>query len=83
MPAPARSTYEQTVRITDSYLGLAAGRFVDRQVRNHLHKAPQTMTRQDLSQLIDWIQLAVSLLTSDSRVVEAYIAQLQQLASEP
>jgi hypothetical protein len=81
MPAQTRkSIYNQTVRITNAYLGPAAGRFVDRQVRNHLHKEPEDMTRKDLSHLIDWIRIAVSLLTDDSQIVKEYISQLEQLA---
>jgi hypothetical protein len=83
MPAQARrSVYEHTVHITHGYLGPAAERFVDRQVRNHLHKAPEHITEKDLSLLIRWIRLAVSLLTDDSRIVEEYIGQLEQLARE-
>jgi hypothetical protein len=76
------TTYEQVVRITYVYLGPAAGRFVDRQVRNHLHKEPENMTRKDLLHLIDWIRIAVSLLTDDSQVAKEYIGQLEQLARE-
>jgi hypothetical protein len=74
------STYEQAVRITHTYLGPAAERFVRRQVRNHLHKEPKAMTGKDLARLIDWIQLAVSLLTNDRQIIEEYIGQLKQLA---
>ncbi|HEY4160762.1 MAG TPA: hypothetical protein VGM08_01745 [Candidatus Saccharimonadales bacterium] len=81
MPAQAGgTTYEQTVSITNAYLGPAAGRFVDRQVRNHLHKEPADMTRSDLSRLIDWIRIAVSFLTDDTRIVDEYIGQLKELA---
>lgn len=74
------TTYEQVVNITYAYLGPATERFVGRQVRNHLHKEPEGMTQKDLSRLIEWIQIAVSLLTDDSRVVKEYIGQLEQLA---
>jgi hypothetical protein len=80
MPAQKRkSIYDQSVRITHAYLGPAAGRFVDRQVRNHLNKEPEDMTAKDLKHLIEWIRIAVSFLTSDAQVVEEYIGQLQQL----
>jgi hypothetical protein len=83
MPAPRRtSVYKQAVRITHAYLGPAAERFVDRQVLSHLSKAPENITEKDLALLIRWIRLAVSLLTDDSRIVEEYIVQLEQLAQE-
>jgi hypothetical protein len=77
------NVYEQAVHITHAYLGPAAERFVGRQVRNHLHKESENMTEEDLSLLIHWIRLAVSLLTDDSRIVEEYIGQLEQLAQTP
>jgi hypothetical protein len=72
--------YEQVVRITRSYLGPAANRFIARQVENHLHKAPDELSPDDLLKLIDWIRVAVSLLTEDSAIVERYIAELLKLA---
>jgi hypothetical protein len=80
MPQPRGDTYNQAVSITYEYLGPAAGRFVDRQVRSHLRKEPEDMTAKDLSHLLDWIRLAVSLLTDDAHVVDEYIRQLEELA---
>jgi hypothetical protein len=79
--APAiTSVYKRVLRVTHEYLGPAADRFIDRQVRNHLHKKPESITEKDLARLMDWIRLAVSLLTDDRDVVEAYIGQLEQIA---
>ena len=75
------SVYDQVVRITLSYLGPAANRFIARQVKNHLHKAPEKLSPADLLKLTDWIRVAVSLLTEDSAVIEEYIAELQKLAN--
>lgn len=77
-----QTTYKRVVYITHAYLGPAADRFIDRQVRNHLNKEPEDITLKDLSRLTDWIRLAVSLLTDDSDVVEEYIDQLEQLTKE-
>ncbi len=73
--------YDKLLRITHVYLGPAADRFIDRQVENHLHKPPEKLSRDDLLKLIDWIQVAVSLLTEDSDVVEEYAERLRQLAA--
>ncbi len=73
--------YDKVVRVTHVYLGPAADRFIARQVQNHLHKPPNELSQKDLRKLIDWIQLAVSLLTEDSEVIEEYAQQLRQLAS--
>lgn len=75
-----KSTYRRVVFITHAYLGPAADRFIDRQVRNHLHKEPEEITEKDLLRLTDWIRLAVSLLTDDSQVIDEYIGKLEQLA---
>lgn len=81
MAKPANaSLYDQVVRITHVYLGPAADRFIARQVENHLHKAPEELSRADLASLIDWIRVVVSLLTEDSEIVEEYAAELQKLA---
>jgi hypothetical protein len=74
------TVYDEVVRVTHVYLGPAADRFIIRQVRNHLHKEPQDLSREDLSKLIDWIRVAVSFLTDDSELVEEYTDELQRLA---
>lgn len=74
------SVYERVVRITHTYLGPAADRFIDRQIQNHVHKEPSKLTASDLGPLIDWIRVAVALLTDDSEIVEEYIAQLRKIA---
>jgi hypothetical protein len=76
----APSLYDQVVRITHVYLGPAADRFIARQVENHLHKAPQDLSQEDLAGLIDWIRVVVSLLTEDNGIIEEYTAELQKLA---
>jgi hypothetical protein len=77
---PKSTVYDQVVRITHSYLGPAANRFVARQVENHLHKTPDSLSSKDLLSLTDWIRVAVSLLTEDSLMIEEYIAELRKLA---
>lgn len=79
----APQIYSQLVRITHVYLGPAADRFIVRQVQNHLHKSPQELTSADLDKLIDWIRVAVSLITEDSEIVEEYTAQLHKLVGAP
>ena len=80
---PSQPTlYSRVVRITHVYLGPAADRFISRQVQNHLHKDPQDLSQQDLIKLIDWIRIAVSLLTEDSDIVDEYVIQLQLLTKQ-
>lgn len=73
--------YDQIVRVTNVYLGPAAERFVMRQVESHLHKPPTEITDEDLSHLIIWIRLAVSLLTDDIEIIDEYVSQLEKLTA--
>lgn len=82
MSSNVSSPYRRVVRVTHMYLGPAADRFIIRQVQNHLHKDPQELSYDDLNQLIDWIRVAVSLLTEDSALVEEYIHRLEALATK-
>jgi len=83
MAAPSNGVlYDKVVRVTNVYLGPAADRFIARQVQNHLHKPPEELSRADLLKLIDWIRVAVSLLTDDSEIVEEYAAQLERLTRQ-
>ena len=75
--------FDRVVDITRVYLGPAADRFIARQVQNHLHIEPQALSSADLSVLIDWIRVAVSLLTEDNEIIEEYTTQLQELAAPP
>lgn len=74
--------YDKVVKTSNVYLGPAAERFISRQARNHLNKPPEEITKSDLLKLIDWIRVAVSLLTEDGEVVEEYINELTKLATE-
>ena len=76
----AETLYDRVVRVTHVYLGPAADRFIARQVQNHLHKQPEDLSQKDLSKLIDWIRVTVSLLTEDSEIIEEYISQLVTLS---
>lgn len=75
--------YDQVVTITYDYLGPAADRFVVRQIRNHLQKDPSQLRRNDLRQLIDWIQLAMRLISNDSATIDRYVADLERLVQQP
>lgn len=77
---PSSTIYHEVVGITYEYLGPAADRFVTRQIRNHLHKNPEQLQPKDLQQLLDWMRLAMGLLSDDKQLVELYIRELEQLS---
>jgi hypothetical protein len=71
------NVYRNLVIITSQYLGPAAERFIDRQVRNHLNKEPRDITKKDVEFLVDWLRSSVSLLTENEDLVEEYIDQVK------
>ncbi|MBI2013362.1 MAG: hypothetical protein HYS87_00815 [Candidatus Colwellbacteria bacterium] len=71
--------YDEVVKVADDFLGPASGRFIDRQIRTHLHKAPSEMTTEDLLKLIDWMKVSVALLTNDPEVVNKFTSRLISL----
>ncbi len=77
----ATSLYDDVVTITYDYLGPAADRFVVRQIRNHFQKDPGDLQPKDLRELIDWIQLAMRLISDDGHIVDQYVADLETLAN--
>jgi hypothetical protein len=77
----ATTLYDQVVTVTYDYLGPAADRFVMRQIRNHLNKDPAELERKDLRQLIDWIKLAMRLVSNETEVIDRYVADLESLTT--
>lgn len=76
------SLFDDLVTITYDYLGPAADRFVVRQIRNLLNKDPAQLEQEDLRQLIDWIQIAMRLVTDDAQIVDRYVADLESMAQQ-
>jgi len=79
--AESAELFEKVVGITNEYFGLAADRFVSRQIRNHLHKSPEQLREQDLATLVKWISLAMALLTDDEKLIKRYTDNLQAMAN--
>ncbi len=82
MAKDSHQLYTEVVLVTHTYLGPAADRFIQRQVQNHLHKDPNDLSTSDLIKLIDWVRLAVSLITEDTAIIEEYIKRLEQLSND-
>lgn len=71
-PSGNKTVYEQVVEVTYAYLGPAAKRFIDREVRAHLGKKPDELTKGDIAKLHDWSRLAIALITDDSNMVDDF-----------
>lgn len=75
-----KTIYRQVVAVTYDYLGPAAQRFVDREIKAHLGKKPQDLTKTDVVKLVDWSKLAFALLTEDAKMVDDYAKSLLAIA---
>ena len=80
MSRSANAVYGEVVYVVREYFGPAADRFVARQIRNHLGKDPSQLHRQDLLSLIEWIGLAMALLSDDEKLVKECVVDLKELA---
>lgn len=76
------SLYNQTVIITEEYLGPAGERFIRRQIGTHLGIEPEKLRKDDLSKLIDWTSLAFALLTNNRVEVESFTRNLRALTND-
>jgi hypothetical protein len=75
-----RTLYEEVTKIAEDYLGPAAPRFINRLITNHLNKAPEDISRQDIKELTAWTRLAVSMITNEEETVEDFVQRLRMLA---
>ncbi len=80
MAATQNTLYEKVVDVTTEYLGPASERFIDRQIRTHLDKKPQELSKKDLLKLIDWLKLVLAMLTEDDQTVDDFTSDLLFLA---
>ncbi|HSX43979.1 MAG TPA: hypothetical protein VLE69_01605 [Candidatus Saccharimonadales bacterium] len=77
--AETNHLYNSIVDITQDYLGPAAGRFIDRQISNHLGKQPTLIKPEDMTKLTEWLRVAMSILTDDQSLISDYFARIDGL----
>jgi hypothetical protein len=80
MSVATGSVYQQLVDATNDYLGPASERFIQRQVQTHLNKRPEEVTKEDVTKLIEWVRIAIALLTEDGKMVDNYVNTLTELS---
>lgn len=73
------SLYSKVLKTTYRYLGPASERFINRQISNHIGKHPEDLERRDLSELINWIEVSMTVLTNDQELISEYIGKLKAL----
>lgn len=81
MTARKTSLYTAAVKVSNEFLGPAGERFLQRQISTHLHIKPGELTNKELIVLVDWVRLAVSLLTDDEDLVSEFTGRLLHLAT--
>lgn len=77
---PRSLLYEDVVCICEEYLGPAGERFIRRQISSHLEIEPETLTKQQLPQLVSWASIAFALITSNTKEVDDFTEALLSLA---
>ena len=79
MVSSKAALYDEVIRVTQVYFGPATRRFVDRQIRTHIGVEPRKLRKRHLTDLIDWMGVAMALVTEDRKVVNSYKAELRSL----
>jgi hypothetical protein len=74
--------FDETVAITNDYLGPPSERFVLRQIQTHLDKTPEELTKEDMPELIDWLKITMSVLTESPKLVHEYGKRLDKLVND-
>lgn len=68
------------VEISREYLGPVSERFVSRQIKMHLNKDVEDITKADIKKLVKWIRPAIAHITHDKQYVDDYTDKLKALA---
>ena len=74
-----QTLYDNIVKVVEYYLGPAAPRFVDRQIKFHLNKSPHEVSTEDMERLTEWMRISLALLTDDRQTIDECARRLTQL----
>ncbi len=66
----AMALYDEVVDLARIYLGPAAKRFVDRQIKGHLEIESDRLTLSDLDELATWCYTSSKILMNDMKARE-------------
>lgn len=72
--------YNQIVKITEDYIGPAAKQFIDNHIQNHFAISPSNLSYKDMPELIEWIKISMSYLTSNTALIEDYVQRLSDIS---
>lgn len=78
MPA---ALFEAIVTAAEPYLGPAAERFIARQVKFHLGKKPEELSKEDLPKLVEWVKVSLAMLTEDKAMVAEFNQRVEKIGA--
>ncbi len=70
--------YKNAIEISQEFLGPAAERFLNRQIREHLQKKADDLSKSDIPELARWIKVSASLLT-DQKVASDFADKISSI----
>jgi len=73
--------YDDIAKCTHAYFGPDASRYIARLITIHTYKQPESICREDLIGLYDWIKGAATYFAEDKESVERYMTHLLELAT--
>ena len=63
--------YDQVLKVASQYLGPAAEKFVQRQIKSHLNlTSPQALSAQNLPDLARWCEISGALVMDKEKAAE-------------
>ena len=82
VPAANNILYTEIVDVLYEFLGPASERFLDREIKAHLQKEPEHITKEDIVKIHEWSRLAIALLAEDQQTVETFSKNLLSIAEK-
>ena len=82
MPTKTLSLYDQTIQVSEEYLGPAAERFMRRQISTHIGIEPESLKKNQIPQLVTWVNLAFAQLTNSVAEQDGFSHSLLSLSSK-
>jgi hypothetical protein len=80
--SPNKNLYDEIIQVSENFLGPAGERFIRRQIITHLGIEPEQLQKKHLPELVDWLRLALAVLSSDTSHVKDFGNQVLALGNK-
>ncbi len=67
---------DEVVKIVNDYLGPASERFVDRNIRTHLGKEPEDLSKEDILKMCNWMKISLSIISSNAQIAQEAVDRI-------